>query len=273
MGVDCEAPEPFMIPGCLNQQAVKLLLSQGMEVGMKFRAHFKVSASSSGDLQSELEATQAKLDGLVALDAGMFAKEISVLKGEIASLQSKLEALEQDGASSVVAPGAESDAVGKLNLLLSRHLNRIAKEEEEHCAEQDDLENQIAVLQAKLAVGLRRKQAMDVANEELKTALEAKVAGHASNDGKFVALDLAAAKQQVEMAINKSLSPDWLKQRGMAGLPKEGLQAIILEAFKLASSMPTAVAKVVPNAMAGGTKRPASGDFPQEWVDSDPGDM
>jgi hypothetical protein len=114
---------------------------------------------------------------------------------------------------------------------------------------------------------------MDLANEELKAALELKVAGHASSDGKHFALDLAAAKLEVEKAISESLSPDWLEQRGMAGLPKEGLQAIILEAFKLASAMPRAFAKVAPNAMAGGVKRPAAGDFPEEWVDSEAGDM
>jgi hypothetical protein len=263
-----------MVPGCLNQQAVKLLLSQGMEVGAKFRSHFKVSASSNGELLAEIGAAQAKLDGLVALDPGLFAKEITGLKGEVAALQGKLDALEQDGASSVVAPGAESDVVGKLNLLLGKHLNRVAKEEEDFAAEQDDLENQVAVLQAKLAVGLRRKLAMDQANEELKEALEVKVASFSSSEFKRDALDLAAASREVEKAISESLSPQWLEQRGMAGLPKEGLQAIILEAFKLANAMPGALGKVVPNAMAfKGKGKRAAEDYPGDWADSEAGDM
>jgi hypothetical protein len=264
---------PFMVPGCLSHQAVKLLVSQGLPVGALYRAHLKVAACSNGELQAELIAAQAKHDGLVALDPTMYAKGIAALQAEVGILQVKLDALGWDDASSVIAPGAESDVVGKLNLLLSRHLNNMAKEDEEHTSLLDDLANQVAVLQAKSALAVRHKQAKDKVNDELKEALELKVAYYASSDVKREALDLAAAKLEVEKAINQSLSPQWLEQRGMAGLPKEGLQAIILEAFKLASAMPRAFAKVAPNAMAGGVKRPAAGGFPEEWVDSEAGDM
>lgn len=259
VSMDEEKPEaaPFIVPAALDHKAVKLLLSQNMEVGIQYKEHFKVTTAANSDLKNELHSKRDKLKGLTDFDATKYAEEIAALQADVERIQAKLAA-QEDGAAADVAPGAVNDTAGKLNLLLSRHLDTVAKEEASFVQMQNELDAQIGALQAKHALARRLKAERDRANAELQSALEHKVAnlGMASAvEAKLATVTDLKAKQDVQCAIQEAITPQWKEQNGLSAMPMEGIQAIILLSLQMASSMPEALAHAAPNVMPPQPKR------------------
>ena len=259
------AEVPLLVPAALDHRAVKLLIGQGMDVANQYRSHFKVAVVAHNEMQVELDLALNKLSDLIDHDSTKFAKEIADLQAEFDCLQSKVDAL--DGTASVdTAPGAINDLAGKLNLLLSKHLANMAKEDATFATAQDEVDAKIEALKVQNALAQSNKLRMDKANEELKEALEAKVAGLASGeDANFGHVEDAKAKQEVERAISDAIIPRWKEQNGLSAVPMEGVQAIILLTLKLAGTSHAAFSRVAPASMGSLKKKQKFGEFPPSW--------
>ena len=190
----------------MDHKLVKLLIGMGMEqsVPSSLQGH----CFTNSELIQEIYEAQPKLDALAALDPTKFAHEIGILRTEVDALQAKLHANDKDDILVEASPGAESDLAVKLNPLLSKHLKTMANEEEQCTAQQDELDNQIARLQASQALAIRQNQLKDRASNELKSALELKGAGLAEGaDCKMTTVADLQAKQEVEQVICEAIIP------------------------------------------------------------------
>ena len=141
-------------------------------------------------------------------------------------------------------------------------------------AAQADIDAQIDALRAKAASAIKNQQLLESANEELKQALELKIASLGQgSDTHMAQAEQAAAVQSVEQAIGEQLTPQWKEMNGLASVPNEGIHAIILLSLRLAGAHSAALSKAVPSAMESLTKKQKIGgggsEFPGYWTETD----
>ena len=76
-----EAPlhiPPLHVPACLSAATVKLLIKEGIEVGLKYKETFKVRTLGQSEMQEQLATQQRRLAFMEAAPPGDFAEEILV---------------------------------------------------------------------------------------------------------------------------------------------------------------------------------------------------
>lgn len=222
-----EATPTLQIPACLSAATVKLLIKEGIEVGLKYKETFKVKTLGQSEMQEQLATQQRRLSFMETAPPGDFTGEIEVCSAFIKSLEEKLgTATNDDPMSELPAPGEESGLVSKLTNLLSRHQVNMAAEESNYKETITDMEAQIIKLKAGLAQETATAQARNAANEELLAALQAKILTLTNTHPHVAAAQQLQEESKFEAAIKQRFQPSWLQQNGLGGITQEAVSAM-----------------------------------------------
>ena len=226
MGDAPAAPAPLHVPACLSAATVKLLIKEGIEVGLKYKETFKVKTLGQSELQEQLVTQQRRLAFLETAPAGDFGDEILVCSTYIKSLEERLGTASDEPMSEIPAPGEESGLVSKLTNLLSRHQVNMAAEESNHKEAIADMEAQIVKLKASLALEITAAQARNAANEELLTALQAKILGLTTSNPHLAAAQQLQVEDRFQTAVRQHFQPSWLQENGLGGMTTEAVNVM-----------------------------------------------
>ena len=226
---DCSMdPEPPILyaPACLGPWAVKLLIKEDVEAGLKYKEHFKVKISGQTELQEQLAVAQRKLAFLETAPPGDFSMEMEVCLADIKSLEEKLGNSPEEPLSEIPALGEENGRIGKVAQLLSKHQANMAAEEISHKETMADLESQVVNIRALMAREVSTAQAKTAANEELLAGLQAKVRSLTTSDHRAAAVNRLQDQSEFEEAVSTHFQPQWLSDNGLSGMTEEAVKAM-----------------------------------------------
>ena len=112
--------------------------------------------------------------------------------------------------SEIPAPGEENERIGKLAQFLTKHQANMAGEETSHKETMADLESQLVNFKALMAREVSSAQAKAAANEELLSALRAKVRSLTASDH-----HIAAINHSKTSTYSRRLSATTFSQSGL----------------------------------------------------------
>ena len=153
-------------PSCLTRSNVRLCVHEGGQEILRYKHLFNIQELAESELTAEIELARKKLIAM-QMEPSAFILEIAHTKQRIVHLEEKRS---REDASSH-AGGEHHTTGGRLQMVLGQHITAMAKEEEEHAHSMEDLESQIAALQAAMAAQERVHAMKTAANETFRQEL------------------------------------------------------------------------------------------------------
>ena len=210
-------------PSCLTRSNVRLCVHEGGQEILRYKHMFNIQELAESELTAEIELARKKLIAM-QMEPSAFILEIAHTKQRIVHLEEKRS---REDASSH-AGGEHHTTGGRLQMVLGQHITAMAKEEEEHAHSMEDLESQIAALQAAMAAQERVHAMKTAANETFRQELQAKVSSYTGPQRLMEQLHHQQATTKMTELTDSAFSQEWLQANGMQSLVTPELMKILV---------------------------------------------
>ena len=234
------------VPPILDARNVRMLLEENMEIAIQYKEHFHVQNQASSELEAQVALLEKKLSSMqITNEGGLWSAEIKTTEATLETMRAKLGT----SAQSVVSEGTgDSPNVARITLMLDKHVTLMAKRESDHEKNVEDLESQIASLQAELAQAQKANLRKAAKDEALKIACETRMAqGKTTADVIATAIAKNAQMEVLSSKMQAAMSPEWIVQHNLTGVPTQTWNAILAQLMSVVTDTIQPAVAAVPN--------------------------